>query len=202
MKKSTEERDISDLGPHLQRHANSWVLLSDKGYQGAAEFVRAVTPGKKPAHGSLIREDEAYNKEIPSDTLIVEIFFGRVRQLCGVKGQTCRWGESLYDVLARMCVALTNVRIHYHRSRNADKTFFNPVRTRHHRTGAYNAKKRRRAQQLYREKRLRLIESTPRVTQNDGDDVVWRRRDTTRVASGSLRRRQSSAVSTLFNRTQ
>ena len=34
MKNSTEERDIAGLGPHLERHANSWALLGDKGYQG------------------------------------------------------------------------------------------------------------------------------------------------------------------------
>lgn len=52
LKESTEERGIAELGPHLERHVNSLALLGDEGHRGAEEFVRAVTPSKKTAHGS------------------------------------------------------------------------------------------------------------------------------------------------------
>ena len=53
----------------------------DKGYQGAADDLRAVIPKKKPVRGLLSREDEEYNKKLSSGRILVENFFGRLGSL-------------------------------------------------------------------------------------------------------------------------
>lgn len=50
----------------------------DKIYQGAAYFLHAVNPKKKPVRGLVSREDEAYNKKLSSDRILVKSIFGRL----------------------------------------------------------------------------------------------------------------------------
>ena len=44
-----------------QNYGNYWAALVDKGYQGAAEFLRVIFPKKKPANGILSKENTLFN---------------------------------------------------------------------------------------------------------------------------------------------
>lgn len=56
-------------------------MLADKGCQGAAEFSMQIHPRKKPHLGSFSTEDEAFNRKVSSDRIIVENYFGRMSSL-------------------------------------------------------------------------------------------------------------------------
>ena len=85
--------------------------------------------------------------------------------------QKFRWGKAVYGDLVRMCVALNTVHIHYHPLRCADEKIFYRLRTRQHFIGEENGKKRKRAEQRYREKRRRRIETTLRITHDDSESM-------------------------------
>ena len=53
-------------------YPDHWVVLVDKGYQGAADVLRAVIPQKKPVRGIIPREDELCNKKFSSVRILVE----------------------------------------------------------------------------------------------------------------------------------
>lgn len=47
------EDGIPDVGLLNDEYASHWGVLGDKGYQGVAEFCRAVTPHKKPMNRGI-----------------------------------------------------------------------------------------------------------------------------------------------------
>lgn len=144
-----EDEDSADEGT-TQTH---WAILADKGYQGAHEMMRCITPYKKPRQGDLTVHQERYNKKLSSDRIIVENFFGRMQSLWGIMGTKYRWSESLYDTIAAMCVALTNVHVDKLPLRSLDGDWLN--RYLNNLSFIGNEKKRKRAedQAMYRERR-------------------------------------------------
>ncbi|KAF0774831.1 hypothetical protein AaE_001469 [Aphanomyces astaci] len=72
---------INDNGELFREHPTSWAVLVDKGYIGLAASARAIHPKKKPVSGTLDRFDMDRNKEVSSDRVVVENFFGRVCSL-------------------------------------------------------------------------------------------------------------------------
>ncbi|RHZ28019.1 hypothetical protein DYB31_012287 [Aphanomyces astaci] len=115
-KQATEDR----IADHGDEGTNQWAVIADKGYQGIQRVVRAVLPKKKPAGGILTLEDIRSNDRIASDRVIVENFFGRMKTLWAVCGETYRWSRDNYDVLFQTCMALTNVHIRLHPLRADD----------------------------------------------------------------------------------
>lgn len=104
-KTEAEIVEISDMGPLVQTFKGQWAILMDKGYQGAAEIARAITPKKKPKGGSLTNEEILNNVSIACDRSIVERYFGRQCVLWAVIGSKWRWEESNYDMfLICLCV--------------------------------------------------------------------------------------------------
>ncbi len=55
-----------------EKYPNHWAVLAGKGYQGADEFLRCITPHKKPIRGMLSRESMEFNEKHLSDRIIVE----------------------------------------------------------------------------------------------------------------------------------
>lgn len=53
----------------------------DKEYQGASQFTRKTSPKRKPIR-CVLSSEERRNKNISSDLIIEEKFFGRLRTLC------------------------------------------------------------------------------------------------------------------------
>lgn len=154
VKKSDAEADYEqDVGELSSEYPDYWAILADKGYQGAAEFIRVVHPKKKPPKGELTRSDEQRNKKIASDRIIVENYFGRMCGLWNVVSGKWKWSEKNYDVYFRLCVALTNLHIRWNALRAEDGTRYCRLRTRTNTIGVGQARKRKMTQQRYRERR-------------------------------------------------
>ncbi len=83
-KKKLHEEMIEDTGPLQDKYPSNWCILVDKGYQGCAKGVCIVTPKKTPPCGSLTTEEKEQNKNLSSDRIIVENFFGREYKLWGL----------------------------------------------------------------------------------------------------------------------
>ena len=92
--KTEDEKEVTDIGILSDKYPDSWALLADKGYQGAVEFVRAIYPWKKPPRWLLSAEDDAFNKKVSADRIIVENVFGRACALWAVLSAKFMWGRS------------------------------------------------------------------------------------------------------------
>ncbi|RHY10687.1 hypothetical protein DYB36_001509 [Aphanomyces astaci] len=111
--KTPSELDMADQGPLREEYPASWAILADKGYQGLHRNLRAITPTKRPAGGVLTVSEMDVNDKIASDRVIIEIFFGRLKTLWSVVGDTFKWKRDNYDIYFQSCVAFTNVHIRF-----------------------------------------------------------------------------------------
>ena len=107
-KKLVHEIPISDTGLHYERYLQDWGILADKGYQDLLEMLCAILPIKKSPGRALSMADEAFNRSVSSDRIIVEYYFGRLTKLWTLLDKKWRWAESLYDDFFKTGVALTN----------------------------------------------------------------------------------------------
>ena len=114
LRKSVDERIIPDVGPAADKYPRYWAVLMDKGYQGAAESIRAITPVKNPRACELSRHDEDTNKEIAGDRNIVGNYFSRQCTLWMVVSNKFRWSEGKYDPIFLFTLAMTNAHILKH----------------------------------------------------------------------------------------
>ena len=94
LRKSSEERNVTDVGRLIERFLRYWAVLMDKGYQGAARDVRASIPVKKPKGRDLTRAEINSNKQISTDRIIVKTCFGRQCTLWVLITNKWRWAES------------------------------------------------------------------------------------------------------------
>ena len=144
--KRTEKQEDDDLfhdSYHLhEQYPNQWAVLLDKGYQGAADTLRAITPRKKPVRGMLSREDEVFNKKLSSDRILVENYFGRLGQLWGLLGKKYVWSEKLFDTVFSLGVAFTNFHISMHKLRDVDGDWFTRYKKRLNCIGETSERKR------------------------------------------------------------
>ena len=67
------------------------------GYQGSEGALRSIRPKKKPKGRPLDRVDEQRNKNVCSDRVIVENYFGRLCTLWEICHRTFPWSESKYN---------------------------------------------------------------------------------------------------------
>lgn len=125
-----KERNIIGIGELIDRYPKYWAILMHKGYQGAGEFMRVVHPKKKEPNTLLVLDEEAYNTKVSSDRGIVENYFGRLCTLWTIYAAKYRWVESKYDIIFRMCMALTNQHILWSRLREADSDKYQSTKTR------------------------------------------------------------------------
>ncbi len=75
IKKRPCDEGIADIAPLHHKYPNQWLILTDKGYQGASSRIRLFHPKKKPAGGTLTAAEELTNKNVSTDRILVEIFF-------------------------------------------------------------------------------------------------------------------------------
>ncbi|ETV98054.1 hypothetical protein H310_09344 [Aphanomyces invadans] len=110
-------------------NANQWVVMAEKGYQGIQNSVRAVLP-KKSSEGILTLDDNRTNDRISSNRVIVVNYFGRMKTLWSVCGETYRWSRPNYDLLFQSCLAFTNANVLLHtlRSDDGEREEDNPAR--------------------------------------------------------------------------
>ena len=157
MSKKDGELDIADIRILCDNYDDSWGLLAYKGYRGPGEFLRSVIPRRKPINGHFSIHDEAQNKKISSDRIIVENVFGRLCTNWNILSSKYRWAEKNYDKSFTMFISLTNLHIKWHPLRAADLDRQNQIKNRQYAIGEETVMKRRRAQEKYRAKRRRRL---------------------------------------------
>ena len=123
--KSAAERaqNATDNGIGSEVHSNNWAILADKGYQGAASIACIISP-HKAVHGILTLEQQQQNQRISHDCIIVENFFGRMKNLWGAMQDTYKFGREDYGTYATWAVALTNFHIRAIPLRAEDGQFY------------------------------------------------------------------------------
>ena len=101
-------------------------ILADGGYLGIHHlYPEAIIPNRKPPHGKLTEEQKAANRLLSQDRSIVERFFGRMKGYWGILQRPYRCERDSLDSLAKIVVALTNLKIRT-APLFADEHLFNP----------------------------------------------------------------------------
>ena len=111
-------QNIADTGPMIERYPDQWSILLDKGYDGAGLLVRAITPQKQTR--VITMAEVKSNKQHAANWVIVENFFGRMKQLWGLAEKKYCYTLDMYDHGLFFCVALTNFPVSLHPLRNED----------------------------------------------------------------------------------
>ena len=148
-----EARSYPDVGPMAEEHDGLWAVLTDKGYQGAADVIRAIMLKKKSKGGSLSHDDLRINRKISSDFIIVENVFGRLSTLWAIMANRSRWDEKQYDKIFRLCLSLTDLHVKWHPLRDEDNQHAKQYRRRLLEIGVKKAEERKASQKMYRAKR-------------------------------------------------
>ena len=120
LQKRDEENELEDEFFMSEKYQSQWGVLMDRGYQSAADVLRAVTPKKKHVRGCLLHDDEEHYRKLSSDRILVENYFGRLGQLWTVCSAKFVWFENIYDTLFGLSVAFTNFHISLHKLRDED----------------------------------------------------------------------------------
>lgn len=172
--KSNDGETFTDNFILSEKYPESWAAIADKGYQGAAEFLRVVTPKKKPPGRNLSEEDLIFNQKLASSRIIVENFFGRMTKLWSIVSRKYVWGEELYDTIFRLCVALTNVNIKIQPLRIIDGQWYNGYKNRMQEIGRARKRKRSESQSRYRANRKARLGMGFRnsILDSDGGDTT------------------------------
>lgn len=102
--------------PGIIRH---YQLLADGGYQGIA-YPEVIMSHRRPRsvrgeqRTQLSAIQIAFNRKLPSDRILVENFFSRLKGVFGILYSRYRCGVNSMETLVHICVALTNYLIERH----------------------------------------------------------------------------------------
>jgi len=122
--KAEHERDLDDDGEGSEQYPHQWAVLVDKGYQGAANQIRAIVPTKRPINGTLTAEQTRRNDGLSTERVVVENFYGRLKAHWKMLREVFRWDLFCFDAVATICFALTNYHILRHPLRSSDTVFY------------------------------------------------------------------------------
>lgn len=153
IRKGYGEDEISDTGILLDEYPDYWAIIADKGYQGIANQLRAVTPKKRPQRGVLTLSEVQTNRKISADRIIVENYFGRLGKLWGVCSKKFELSEVKYDTVVSLCMSLTNFHIDLHPLRRVDGDNHQRYKNRLLQIGANRNRSRSEYQSVYRSNR-------------------------------------------------
>ena len=84
-------------------------ILADKGYQ-ANDINVLITPVKGSPE-RLSRQENAFNERIGKSRIVVENFFGRVKNRYSIIGSVFRHSHEMYPKIFTLCCAFTNFEI-------------------------------------------------------------------------------------------
>lgn len=107
---------VKALTTHATRNSGGSVtrppqLLADGGYLGICnKYLEARIPFRRHAR-TLSKEQADFNKKLGRDRVIVENYFGRMKKYWGILACPYRCELNSMEVLARMCVSLTNLKL-------------------------------------------------------------------------------------------
>lgn len=167
--KVNEDKEMDDESAAEGQAHTHWAVLADKGYQGAHEMMRCITPHKKTPNSYLSVSEERFNEKLSSDRIIVENFFGRMQSLWSIMAAKYKWSEKNYDTIVGMCVALTNWHINHLPLRPVDGDWFKRYITKLNMIGNEKKRKRSEAQALYRARRNDRLQVGFRATSTGGN---------------------------------
>ncbi|KAH9117274.1 hypothetical protein LEN26_012743 [Aphanomyces euteiches] len=105
------EKTIPDNGEGSTDFPDSWVVLQDKGYQGADEAARSI---EESAGNMLSRQEFEGNQRVSFVRVLVYNMFGRTYQLWKIAYATFTWSEAKYEAVQRLVWALTNCHTSLH----------------------------------------------------------------------------------------
>ncbi len=88
-----------------------WAVLVDSGYQGLQRSVNAILPHKKRPNQAFTRQQQHHNRDLASERVICERFYGRLKTKFRIKYRNSR---DEYRQVFKLCVALTNYHITLH----------------------------------------------------------------------------------------
>ena len=128
--KHDDDKDIAESDLGSAEYPTYWAILADKGYEGADEMTRAITPYKKPIRGVLSAEKEDFNRKLSSDRILVENYFGSMVNYWNIMSRKYQWSEDLYDTIASVCVSLTNCLVDYNPLRTDDGDWYSRYKNR------------------------------------------------------------------------
>lgn len=151
-----EDKEIDDVYFMSEEYPNHWAFMADKGYQRAKDMIRCVIRWKKPARRVLRVNQEKFNRDLFSDRIAVENYFGRMG-LWKVISQKWEWSETLYDTFVCMCIALTNIQAHRKPLGSVESDWYNRYMNRPLHIGDSRKPKRAETQEIYRERRKQLL---------------------------------------------
>ncbi|ETV97367.1 hypothetical protein H310_09702 [Aphanomyces invadans] len=160
LRKSAPELDTVDHDEGSDEYPDSWSVLVDMGYQGLRSEVRAIHPTRRPQGGLLSARELERNGRVSSDQVLVENYFGRICSLWKIMRETYKWNENRFDVVSRLCCALTNAHVSWMPLRGTDGIYYHGVLSRYSSMSNEAARKRSRAQAQYRARRARHLELT------------------------------------------
>lgn len=143
--------------PMNDKYPETWAAIGDKGYQGAANHIRMVTPYKKLPGRNLTPNQIIFNQKLAADRIIVENYFGRMKKLWNIVSKTFLWDEDLYDNIFSLCVSFTNVNIKLQPLKNGDGEWYENYLTAIRAIEESRKRKRSETQADYRERRKRRL---------------------------------------------
>lgn len=74
-------------------------------------YPEAAIPQGRLPNRQLTEERREANRLLSQDRVVVERFFGRMKGYCGISQKPCRSEHSSLEVLARIVVCLTNLKL-------------------------------------------------------------------------------------------
>lgn len=85
-------------------------ILADKGYIGSTEYpeIVLITPHKCPKNGLLTPEQNSHNKKLAKVRVLVENYFGRIKNKFNIISVMFRGDNQTYDMFFETCCALAN----------------------------------------------------------------------------------------------
>jgi DDE superfamily endonuclease len=174
--KRANETEGEDNGDLCKEHPGHWALLADKAYQGLAGNLRVLSPKKDPSGSVCTPEEQSNNKEISSDRIIVEMFFGRLTKLWGLYEKRFKWSLSCYYSFLKFAVAMTNIHILRFPLKDDDHQHYVQVETMIRDLGEEGQRKRKVANAKYRAKNKRRCQET-RYAPNTRSEALMHEQD-------------------------
>jgi len=165
LQKKTTDNSINDIGELRNKYPHSWALMADRGYEGAARFIRAILP-KKGTRLSL--EDTTRNRKFNEHRVIIENFFGRMKLLWKIVSVRYRWDHSIYDKIMKICVAFTNFHISLNPLRVEYYDRYHSVMKAYEKEGRERELKRKHWQETYRRRQKARRQEATRIN-NDSE---------------------------------
>lgn len=135
------------------KYPKLWALLADKGYQGVSDLIRAIIPTKGD---NISKEDTLRNKEIARNRIICENFYGRMKKLFKIMELKFKWDEDMYQIVFKICAALTNYHISKYPLRNEDGIYYKAVLKGYSDDELKKKRKQKERNEKYKRKKARI----------------------------------------------